>query len=107
MFTTTGPLADALRAAPPPGGHLDGLLGSGIRAVLEHGGELHHILAAPDDPEAHFEPLAQALPLVAKYRPPFPPSLSHPHLSRYSLTLVPEFPAGPDIVQVLTPTKRA
>ena len=98
VLTTTGPLADALRAAPPPGGHLDGLLGNGIRAVLEEGGELHHILATPDDPEAHFTLLAQALPLVARYCRPLPPSPSRPHLSRYSLTLVPDFPAGPDIV---------
>ena len=100
VLTTTGPLADALRAAPPPGGHLDGLLGNGIRAVLEEGGELHHILAAPDDPEAHFELLAQALPLVARYCRPLSPSPAptRPPLSRYSLTVVPDFPAGPDIV---------
>jgi len=100
VLTTTGPLADALRAAPPPGGQLDGLLGNGIRAVLEEGGELHHILAAPDDPEAHFELLARALPLVARYCPALSPSrsLPGPQLSRYSLTLVPDFPAGPDII---------
>ena len=96
VLTTTGPLADALRAAPPPGGHLDGLLGNGIRAVLEAGAELHHILAAPDDPEAHFELLAQALPLAARYC--LPPSSSRQHLSRYSLTVVPDHPAGPDLM---------
>ena len=96
VLTTTGPLADALRAAPPPGGLLGGILGNGIRAVLEEGTELHHILAVPDDPEAHFEVLAQALPLAARYC--LPPSPSRPHLSRYSLTLVPDSPAGPDLV---------
>jgi hypothetical protein len=96
VLTTIGPIADALRAAPPPSGYLGGLLGNGIRAVLEEGGELHHILAAPDDPEAHFELLAQALPLAARYC--LPPLASDRHLSRYNLTLVPELPAGPDIV---------
>jgi transcriptional regulator with XRE-family HTH domain len=100
VLTTAGPLADALRAAPPPGGHLDGLLGNGIRAVLEEDGELHHILAVPDDPEAHFELLAQALPLAARYCRPLSPSSSpsRPLLSRYSITLVPDLPAGPDII---------
>ena len=96
MLTTTGPPADALRAAPPPGGYLSGLLGNGIRAVLEEGAELHHILAVPDDPETHFELLAQALPLAARYCMPPPPSRSH--LSRYSLTLVPDLPIGLDLV---------
>lgn len=96
VLTTTGPLADALRAAPPPGGLLGGILGNGIRAVLEEGSELRHILAVPDDPEAHFEVLAQALPLAARYC--LPPSPSRPQLSRYSLTLVPDSPAGPDLV---------
>jgi transcriptional regulator with XRE-family HTH domain len=96
VLTTAGPLADALHAAPPPGGKLGGILGSGIRAVLEKGADLHHLLAVPDDPEAHFEVLAQALPLAARYCPPA--SSSRPHLSRYSLTLVPDSPAGPDLV---------
>ncbi len=96
VLTTTGPLADALRAAPPPGGYLGGLLGIGIRAVLERGAELHHILAVSDDPEAHFELLAQALPLAARYC--LPPSSSRPYLSRYSLTLVAVYPPGPDLV---------
>ena len=96
VLTTTGPLADALRAAPSPRGYLGGILGNGIRAVLEEGAELHHILAVPDDPEAHFEVLAQALPLAARYCLPPPPAFKH--LSRYRLTLVPDFPAGPDLV---------
>jgi len=95
VLTTTGPLADALRAAPSPRGCLGGILGNGIRAVLEEGAELHHVLAVPDDPEAHFEVLAQALPLAARYC--LPPSAVE-HLSRYRLTLVPDFPAGPDLV---------
>ena len=96
VLTTTGPLADALRIAPPPGGILGGLLGTGIRAVLDQGAELRHLLAAPDDPEAHFEVLAEALPLAARYC--LPPSRSRPYLSRYNLTLIPDPPAGPDLI---------
>jgi hypothetical protein len=96
VLTTTGPLANALRAAPPPDGPLGGILGNGIRVVLDEGAELHHILTVPDDPEAHFELLAQALPLAARYC--LPPSPSRPHLSRYSLTLIPDSPTGLDLV---------
>jgi transcriptional regulator with XRE-family HTH domain len=96
ILTTTGPLADALRAAPPPGGLLSGILGNGIRSVLESGAELHHVLAVPDDPEAHFEVLANALTIAARYS--LPPSLSRAHLSRYRLTLVPDSAAGPDLI---------
>ncbi len=96
VLTTAGPLADALRDAPAPGGFLDGILGHGIRAVLEKGAELHHILAVPDDPEAHFEILTHALPMAARYCPPVAPSRSH--LSRYHLTLVPDSPAGLDLI---------
>ena len=97
VLTTTGPLADALRAAPPPGGQLGGILGNGVRAVLEEGAELHHILAVPQDPETHFEILAQALPLAARYHC-LPPSPSCEYLSRYRLTLVPDSAAGPDLL---------
>jgi len=96
VLTTAGPLAEALRAAPPPAGVLSGILGSGIRAVLDQGLELCHVLAVPDDPEAHLEVLAEALPLAARYCQP--PSRSRPYMSRYGLTLVPGPPAGPDLV---------
>lgn len=96
VLTTTGPLADALHAAPSPRGYLGGILGKGIRAVLEEGAELRHILAVPDNPEDHFEILAQALPLVARYCPP--PQPDRQQLSRYRLTLVPDFAAGSDLM---------
>jgi transcriptional regulator with XRE-family HTH domain len=96
VLTTTGPLAEALRVAPPPDGILGGILGRGIHAVLDSGGELCHVLAVPDDPEAHLEVLAEALPLAARYC--LPPSRSRPYLSRYDLTLSSGPPTGPDLV---------
>lgn len=96
VLTTVGPLARALRAAPPQDGILGGILGKGIRAVLDGGGELRHVLAVHDDPEAHLAVLAEALPLAARYS--VPPARSHPYLSRYSLTLVPASASGPDLI---------
>lgn len=96
LLTTTGPLADALREAPAPGGYLEGILGNGIRAVLEKGADLRHVLAVADDPEAHFEILARVLPMAARYCRPG--SRSRPHLSRYNVTLVPDSPAGLDLM---------
>lgn len=96
VLTTAGPLAGALRAAPPQDGILGGILGKGIRAVLDRGGELRHVLAVQEDPEAHLAVLAEALPLAARYS--VPPARSHPHLSRYSLTLVPASAGGPDLI---------
>jgi hypothetical protein len=103
VLTTAGPLAKALRAAPPQDGILGGILGKGIRAVLDGGGELCHVLAVPEDPEAHLAVLAEALPLAARYS--VPSARSHPHLSRYSLTLVPASADGPDLIaSSLSPT---
>ncbi len=103
VLTTAGPLAKALRAAPPQDGILGGILGKGIRAVLDGGGELRHVLAVQEDPEAHLAVLAEALPLAARYS--VPPARSHPHLSRYSLILVPASAGGTDLIaSSLSPT---